>query len=120
MAGQAGHFRVHAPQRVPYAIDRYTNEGKRLYRVVDRRLSESKYLAGGQYTIADIMNLPWLLMSKVQGVELAEYPHVARWIEELVSRPAVQRGLAVPARDDRPIDEEAREVLFGKAQYAAR
>ena len=67
MLGQAHHFRNYAPEKIPYAIDRYTNEGKRLYGVVDRRLSESKYLAGDEYTIADIMNLPWLLLSQEPG-----------------------------------------------------
>jgi GSH-dependent disulfide-bond oxidoreductase len=120
MLGQVHHFRNYAPEKIPYAVERYTNEGKRLYGVVDKRLSESKYLAGDEYTIADIMNLPWLLLSKNQGIDIAEYPHVQRWIDELKARPAVQRGLAVPPRDDAPMDEKAREVLFGKAQYERR
>jgi GSH-dependent disulfide-bond oxidoreductase len=120
MLGQAHHFRNYAPEKIPYAIERYSNEGKRLYGVVDKRLSESKYLAGDEYTIADIMNLPWLLLSKNQGIEIDEYPHVKRWIDELKARPAVQRGLAVPPRSDAPMDEKAREVLFGKAQYERR
>jgi GSH-dependent disulfide-bond oxidoreductase len=120
MLGQAHHFLNYAPEKIPYAIDRYTNEGKRLYGVVDKRLSASKYLAGDEYTIADVMNLPWLLLSKNQGIEIAEYPHVSRWIEELKARPAVQRGLAVPPRSDAPMDEKAREALFGKTQYERR
>lgn len=120
MLGQAHHFRNYAPEKIPYAIDRYTNEGKRLYGVVDRRLSQSRYLAGDEYTIADIMNFPWLLLSANQGIELAEYPHVARWLAELKARPAVVRGLAVPPRNDAPMDEKAREALFGKTQYEKR
>jgi GSH-dependent disulfide-bond oxidoreductase len=120
MLGQAHHFRNYAPEKIPYAIDRYTNEGKRLYGVVDKRLSQTKYLAGDEYTIADVMNLPWLLLSKNQGIELTEFPHVARWMDELKARPAVEKGLAVPPRSDAPMDEKAREVLFGKAQYERR
>jgi GST-like protein len=120
MLGQLHHFKNYAQEKLPYAIDRYTNEGKRLYHVVDKRLSESRYLAGDEYTIADIMNLPWLLLSKGQGIEIDEYPHVKRWIDELRARPAVEKGLAVPPRDDRPMDEKAREHLFGKTQYTRR
>jgi GST-like protein len=120
MLGQAHHFLNYAPEKIPYAIDRYTNEAKRLYGVVDKRLSEARYLAGDEYTMADILNLPWLLLSTRQGVTLSEYPHVARWIDELKARPAVQRGLAVPPRNDAPMDEKAREVLFGKQQYERR
>jgi GSH-dependent disulfide-bond oxidoreductase len=120
MLGQAHHFRNYAPEKIPYAIDRYTNEGKRLYGVVDRRLSQVKYLAGDEYTIADIINLPWLLLSVNQGIDMAEYPHVARWLAELKARPAVARGLAVPPRSDAPMDEKAREALFGKQQHERR
>ncbi|HEY6462204.1 MAG TPA: glutathione binding-like protein [Polyangiaceae bacterium] len=120
MLGQLHHFKNYAQEKLPYAIDRYTNEGKRLYHVVDKRLSESRYLAGDEYTIADIMNLPWLLLSKGQGIEIDEYRHVKRGIDELKARPAVERGLAVPPRDERPMDEKAREHLFGKTQYTRR
>jgi GST-like protein len=120
MLGQAHHFRNYAPEKIPYAIDRYTNEGKRLYGVVERRLAQSKYLAGDEYTMADIINLPWLLLSTNQGIDLAEYPNVARWMDELKARPAVARGLAVPPRNDAPMDEKAREALFGKQQYEKR
>jgi GST-like protein len=120
MLGQVHHFRIYAPEKIPYAIDRYTNEAKRLYGVLDRRLSEAKYLAGDEYTIADIANLPWLLGHERQGVDIAQFPHVARWMEELRARPAVQRGLATPPRNDAPFDDKAREVLFGKAQYERR
>jgi GST-like protein len=120
MLGQVHHFRNYAPEKIPYAIERYTNEGKRLYAVVDRRLSEAKYLAGDAYTIADIANLTWLRLHANQGIALDEYPHLARWKTELEARPAVQRGLAVPPSTNAPMDERAREALFGKKQYERR
>jgi GST-like protein len=120
MLGQAHHFRMYAPEKIAYAIDRYTNEGKRLYGVLDRRLAEAKYLAGDELSIADIANLPWLLGHERQGIAIADFPHVDRWMTELRARPAVQRGLAVPPRNDAPMDEKAREVLFGNTQYEKR
>jgi len=119
MLGQVHHFRNYAPEKIPYAIDRYVNEAKRLFHVVDKRLSEAKYLAG-EYSIADIATMPWMRLYKGQGIEITEYPHVARWIEELEARPAVKKGLAVPPRNDAPMDEKAREALFGKTQYERR
>jgi GST-like protein len=120
MLGQAHHFRHYAAEKIPYAIDRYTNEAKRIYGVVDKRLGESPYLAGDAYTVADIANMTWMLLAKRQGVDLAEFPHVERWIAALRARPAVERGLAVPPRDDAPMDERAREILFGKTQHKRR
>jgi len=108
MFGQAHHFRSYAPEKILYAIDRFTNESKRLFGVLDRRLGESKYLAGDEYTIADIMNIPWLLGADRMGIDLASYPHVGRWLEELKARPAVQRGLAVPPRNDAHVEEKAK------------
>ncbi|MDP9150182.1 MAG: glutathione binding-like protein [Myxococcota bacterium] len=98
MLGQAHHFRSYAPEKIPYAIERYTNEAKRLYGVLDRRLSQVQYLAGEEYTIADVANLPWLLSHERQGVNIAEFGHVGRWMTELRARPAVARGLAVPPK----------------------
>jgi GST-like protein len=120
MLGQVHHFRNYAPEKLPYAIDRYTNEAKRLFHVVDKRLSEAKYLAGPDYSIADIAAMPWMRLHKGQGVEIAEYPNVGRWIEELEARPAVKKGLSVPPRHDAPMDDKAREALFGKTQYERR
>jgi GST-like protein len=117
MLGQAHHFRIYAPEKIPYAVDRYTNEGKRLYGVLDRRLSEAPYLAGEEYTIADIANLPWLLGHERQGVDITQFPHLERWMKKLKERTAVQKGLATPPRSDAPMDAQAREVLFGKTQY---
>jgi GST-like protein len=120
MLGQAHHFRQYAPTKIEYAIERYTNEAKRLYGVLDKRLGASPFLAGDDYSIADIINLPWLLHPALQGVEIAEYPNVARWIEALKARPAVAKGLAVMPRSTAPMDDKAREALFGKRQYERR
>jgi GST-like protein len=122
MLGQAHHFRIYAPEPIPYAIDRYTNEAKRLYGVLDRRLGQAPYLAGGEYSIADIAVYPWLRNPERQGVEISEYPHVARWRAAIAERPAVVRGLAVPdtSKSPAPTDAAMREVLFGKTQYERR
>jgi GST-like protein len=121
MLGQNHHFRLYAPEKLPYAIDRYTNEAKRLYGVMDRRLSQSAYLGGDDYSIADIATFPWLRTWERQGIVLAEYPHVKAWFEKIADRPAVQRGVKVMAELRKPItDDKAREVLFGKTQYERR
>ena len=121
MLGQAHHFRAYAPQRLGYAIDRYTNEAQRLYGVLDRRLAEHEWLAG-DYSIADIAVFPWLRTWERQGLDIAEYPNVKRWFDVIAARDAVQRGLAVLAdrRRTGPISEEEREILFGKTQYQRR
>jgi GST-like protein len=122
MLGQAGHFRNYAPEQVPYAIDRYTNEGKRLYGVLDRRLAEAEYLAG-EYSIADIATFPWLRLPQSHGIDITQFPHVARWREAIARRPAVERGLASLSSlttASRTLDEQEREVLFGKKQYERR
>ena len=121
MLGQAHHFRMYAPQPIEYAIARYTNEAKRLYQVIDRRLSESAYLAGDQYSIADIATWPWTRSWKNQGVDALDYPHFKRWYDAIEARPAVQRGVTVLADRRRPITgEREREILFGATQYARR
>jgi GSH-dependent disulfide-bond oxidoreductase len=121
MLGQNHHFRLYAPEKLEYAINRYTNEARRTYGVLDRRLAENRYLAGGDYSIADIATFPWLRNWKNQGIELSEFPHVKAWFDKIAARPAVQRGVAVLANLRKPItDDKAREVLFGKTQYASR
>ena len=118
MLGQNHHFRLYAPEKLPYAIDRYTNEARRLYGVIDRRLSQSRWLGGKEYSIADIATFPWLRNWKNQGIEMSEYPRLEAWFNEIAARPAVQRGVQVLADLRRPItDDKAREVLFGKTQY---
>jgi GSH-dependent disulfide-bond oxidoreductase len=121
MLGQAHHFRLYAPEKIAYAVDRYTNEARRLYGVLDRRLAGSRHVAHDDYTIADIAVFPWLRSWKNQGVELADYPHVQRWFEAVQARPAVQRGVQVLADRRQPLsDAKARENLFGATQYARR
>jgi GST-like protein len=96
MFGQAQHFRRFAPQPLPYAIQRYSTEAARLYGVLDKRLAASEFLAEGDYSIADIASYPWVARHEWQGVALADYPNVRRWIETVGQRPAVQRGMQVP------------------------
>jgi GST-like protein len=120
MLGQAGHFRNYAPEKIPYAVDRYTNEAKRLYGVLDRRLNGHEYLAD-DYSIADIAVFPWLRKPEVHGVAIGEFPHVARWQAAILARPAVERGLKVPQVTARPVDDPTvRENLFGAKQYQRR
>ena len=121
MLGQAHHFRIYAPQKVDYAIERYTNEAKRLYGVMDRRLAKTTYIAGPQYSIADIAIFPWLRSWKNQGIEWNDFPHLKGWFDEIGARPAVQRGVEVLANQRKPlVDDTARDVLFGASQYARR
>jgi GSH-dependent disulfide-bond oxidoreductase len=121
MLGQAHHFRMYAPEKIPYAIDRYSNEAKRIYGVIDRRLAQSAWLAGAQYTIADIATFPWLRSWQNQGIVLSDFPHLEAWFNRIAERPAVQRGVKVLAELRRPITgDKEREVLFGKTQYERR
>jgi GSH-dependent disulfide-bond oxidoreductase len=121
MLGQAHHFRIYAPEKIGYAIDRYTNEAKRLYGVMDKRLARSKYIAGAEYSIADIAIFPWLRSWKNQGIDWADYPHLKGWFDEISARPAVQKGVTVLADLRQPlVDAQARENLFGAQQYQRR
>jgi len=121
MLGQAHHFRLYAPEKLPYAIDRYSNEAKRLYGVIDKRLGQSRYIAADEYTIADIAIFPWLRSWKNQGIELDDYPTLKAWFDGIAARPAVQRGVEVLAALRKPIrTDEEREVLFGATQYQRR
>jgi len=95
MLGQAHHFRRFAKEKLPYAIARYTDEARRLYGVLDRRLGAVEYLAG-DYSIADMASLPWAARHPWQGVELEEYPNVKRWYDAQAERPAVRRGMEIP------------------------
>lgn len=121
MLGQAHHFRIYAPKKIDYAIDRYTNEAKRLYGVMDRRLAQSRYLAGNDYTIADMAVFPWLRSWKNQGIDWADYPHLKGWFDEIAARPAVQRGVEVLTDLREPLNtDRAREALWGGEQYRRR
>jgi len=97
MFGQAHHFMRFAPEKIPYAIERYGKEAKRLYAVMDRRLGEAEFLAGAEYTIADIASYPWTARHEWHGVSLADFPNVKRWFAAIGARGAVARGMAVPA-----------------------
>jgi GST-like protein len=120
MFGQAHHFRLYAPERIEYAFDRYTNEAKRLYGVMDRRLGDAEYFAG-EYSIADIAIFPWTRSHANQGVDLADYPNVKRWYEAIAARPAVQRGVKVLADRRKPLTgDKERATLFGATQYERR
>jgi GSH-dependent disulfide-bond oxidoreductase len=121
MLGQAHHFRIYAPEKIPYAIERYTNEARRLYAVMNRQIARSKYIAGPEYSIADIAIFPWLRSWKNQGIEWNDYPHLKGWFDEIAARPAVRRGVEVLAGARRPLlDDKAREALFGTMQYERR
>lgn len=96
MLGQAQHFRRFAPQPLPYAIARYTEEAARLYGVLEKRLGESEYLGDASFSIADIAAYPWVGRADWQGVELADLPQVRRWLDLVGGRPAVARGMRVP------------------------
>jgi GSH-dependent disulfide-bond oxidoreductase len=121
MLGQAHHFRIYAPEKIDYAVDRYTNEAKRLYGVMDKQLAKQKYIAGSEYSIADIAIFPWLRSWKNQGIDWNDYPHLKGWFDESSARPAVQRGVEVLATLRKPITgEKEREVLFGSQQYKRR
>jgi len=121
MLGQAHHFRIYAPEKIPYAIDRYTNEAKRLYGVMNKRLARSRYIGCGEYSIADIAIFPWLRSWKNQGIAWDDYPHLKGWFDEIAARPAVQRGVEVLANLRKPlVDDKSRETLFGQTQYQPR
>lgn len=96
MTGQANHFIIYAKEKVPYAMDRYLTEVKRLLSVLDKQLATREYIAG-EYSVADIASLPWVIGVDRLGLELSSYPQVDAWVKRLQARPAVQRGLAVKA-----------------------
>ena len=121
MLGQTHHFRIYAPEKIGYAIERYSNEARRLYGVMDRRLAKSRYIAGPDYGIADIAIFPWLRSWKIQGIDWSEFPHLKGWFDEIAARPAVQRGVEVLAGLRKPLaGDKEREVLFGATQYQRR
>lgn len=116
--GQCGHFLGYAPEKIPYAIERYHGETVKLYGVMDKRLADTAYLAGEDYSLADIATYPWCMpvIRDLHQIDIDQFPHVKRWIESIAARPAVQRGVALLA-DAMKIgdpDDEAREALFGK------
>ena len=114
MLGQAHHFRIYAPEKIDYAVQRYTQEAKRLYSVLERQLQQHSHIAADQYTIADMAVFPWLRSWQNQGIDWADYPRLHAWFERIGQRPAVQRGVEVLASARQPLtDDRARTVLFG-------
>jgi len=114
MAGQAHHFRLFAPEQIPYGIKRYTDEVARLYGVMDRRLAQGPFLAGDEYTIADMATWPWVVSYERQGQDLADFPNLKRWFETVEARPGVQAGRAVGqdwSRDTTVTDEKGKAIL---------
>lgn len=119
MLGQAHHFRQYAPLHIDYAVDRYTKEARRIYRVLDRQL-EGREWVSGDYSIADIAIFPWIL-PETQGQHIEDFPHLAAWLERMRERPSVQRGFDVlKDKSVTVMDDEARDNLFGDAQYRDR
>jgi GSH-dependent disulfide-bond oxidoreductase len=122
MLGQNHHFTRYAPERIPYAIDRYVNETNRLYGVLNKRLADREFVAGA-YSIADMAAYPWIVPHEAQGQKLEDFPHLKRWFEAIKSRPATlrayERGAAISTNTT--MTEEARKVLFGQtAQNSAK
>ena len=121
MLGQAHHFRIYAPEKIDYAYDRYTNEAKRLYGVLDKQVQKHPYIAGKQYTVADIATFPWLRSWQNKGIDWKNYPAIKDWFDRVSERPAVKRGGIVLAHLRKPlVDDQARQALFGKDQYVKR
>jgi GSH-dependent disulfide-bond oxidoreductase len=123
MAGQNNHFSSYAPEKLPYAIDRYRNEVNRLYGVLDRRLATRPYLAG-DYSIADMASYPWVVPHERQGQNIADFPHVKRWLDAIAARPAVVRAYAL-AKDINPDQggvrtAEERAILFGQTAASVK
>ncbi len=115
MLGQNHHFALYAPEKIPYAIDRFRNETHRLYGVLNKRLADRDHIAG-DLSIADFATIGWAKLYDRQGIDRAEFPHFGRWLDRMLVRPAVERGLAVAGelRSDLANDEEAKKVLFGQ------
>lgn len=122
MLGQAHHFRLYAPEKIEYAINRYSNEAKRLYSVLETQLGKTGlFLSGKDYSIADMACWPWTRSHTNQGIDLNDFPNVKRWYDSIEARPAAKRALQILADRRKPlVDEKAREVLFGAPQYEKR
>jgi GSH-dependent disulfide-bond oxidoreductase len=122
MAGQNHHFGRYAPEKIPYAIERYVNETNRLYGVLDRRLAHQPYLAGEAYSIADVATYPWIVPWELQQQSLADFPSLRRWFDAITARPATARAYARgnDYRNTPVVTEESRKVLFGQTANSVR
>jgi GST-like protein len=123
MAGQNHHFSLYAPEKIPYAIDRYVKETNRLYGVMNKRLADRDFLAGA-YSIADMACYPWIVPYERQGQDLAQFPHLKRWFEAIRARPATirayDRAKEVNPAPAAAMDEAQRKVLFGQTAAVVR
>ncbi len=119
MLGQAHHFRAYAPERIPYAVDRYTNEAGRIYGILDHRLAVHQYLAG-DYSIADMATFPWIRLHERQGQDMADFPNLKRWFDTIAARPAVAKDMERLKDVAGKFDEESWSSLFGAEQYKRR
>ncbi len=119
MLGQAHHFRAYAREKIPYAIQRYTNEAGRIYHLLDKHLADHDYLAG-DYSIADMAVFPWIRLHGRQGQDLAEYSNLSRWFETISRRPAVMKDMERLRDDPGQIDDEKWANLWGSEQYKRR
>jgi GST-like protein len=115
MAGQNHHFANYAPEKLPYAIDRYVKETNRLYGVLDKRLALHEFIAD-DYSIADMAAYPWIVPYERQGQKLEDFPHLKRWFEAMRDRPAVQRAYARAKEINTTptVNDEAKKILFGQ------
>ncbi|HWL88688.1 MAG TPA: glutathione S-transferase N-terminal domain-containing protein [Polyangiaceae bacterium] len=116
MAGQNSHFTLYAPEKLPYAIDRYVNETNRLYGVLNKRLADREFIAGS-YSIADMASYPWIVPYKAHLQDLEQFSHLKRWFEAIRARPATVRAYAKETEvrpENKPLTDEARKLLFGQ------
>ena len=114
MAGQNGHFNIYAPEKVPYAMERYTKETNRLYGVLNKRLADREFMAG-DYSIADMASYPWIVPHERHLQNLDDFPHIKRWFHTIAARPAVVKAYAeVDPSYSKPMTEEERKILFGQ------
>src|SRR6187200_981145 len=124
MAGQNHHFSQYAPERLPYAIDRYVNETNRLYGVLDRRLSDRSFVAGEDYSIADMAAYPWIVPYERQGQDLDDFPHLKRWFHAIRSRPATARAYEIVQKVNpkagTPMTDDEKKVMFGQTASVVR
>jgi GST-like protein len=123
MAGQNHHFVQYAPERIPYAVDRYVNETNRLYGVLDQRLADRPFVAGADYSIADMACYPWTVGHERQGQNLAEFPNLTRWFHVIAARPATVRAYEIGRthqRRETAMDEEAKRIMFGQTAASVR
>jgi len=121
MLGQAHHFRIYAPEKIEYGINRYTNEANRLYGVMNKQLQSHDWIAGDEYSVADMAIFPWLRSWQNQGIDWADYPQLKVWFDRIAARPAVQKAVLVLADARKPLlDDKATQALFGASQYKKR